>query len=70
MRFLNQNHNVRSAGVPIKPMLAKICSGGLADAARQLRGAPFLAEFKYDGQVRIQPPPAFGRMGVLHQRSF
>jgi DNA ligase-1 len=38
-------------GVPIKPMLAKICSGGLADAARQLKGAPFLAEFKYDGQV-------------------
>ena len=29
-------------GVPIKPMLAKICSGGLADAARQLKGAPFL----------------------------
>ena len=29
-------------GVPIKPMLAKICNGGLADAARQLKGAPFL----------------------------
>lgn len=28
-------------GVPIKPMLAKICEG-LPDAARQLRGAPFL----------------------------
>ena len=35
-------------------MLAKICSGGLADAARQLKGAPFLAEFKYDGQVRFR----------------
>ncbi|KFM27440.1 DNA ligase 1 [Auxenochlorella protothecoides] len=36
------------AGVPIKPMLAKI-SEGVADAIAQLKGAPFLAELKYDG---------------------
>ncbi|KAL4435464.1 hypothetical protein ABPG77_006226 [Micractinium sp. CCAP 211/92] len=35
-------------GIPIKPMLAKICEG-LPDAIQQLRGAPFLAEYKYDG---------------------
>lgn len=28
-------------GIPIKPMLAKICEG-LPDAIQQLRGAPFL----------------------------
>ncbi|KAL6766970.1 LIG6 [Auxenochlorella protothecoides x Auxenochlorella symbiontica] len=36
------------AGVPIKPMLAKI-SEGVADAIAQLKGASFLAELKYDG---------------------
>ena len=35
-------------GVPLKPMLAKICNG-IPDALRQLKGA-FLAEYKYDGQ--------------------
>ncbi|KAL4419767.1 hypothetical protein ABPG75_006865 [Micractinium tetrahymenae] len=35
-------------GIPIKPMLAKICEG-LPDAIQQLKGAPFLAEYKYDG---------------------
>ena len=39
-------------GVPIKPMLAKI-SQGIADAITQLKGAPFVAEYKYDG-VRAQ----------------
>ncbi|KAH7616567.1 putative DNA ligase 6 [Nannochloris sp. 'desiccata'] len=39
-------------GVPIKPMLAKI-SSGIADAVTQLKGAPFVAEYKYDG-VRAQ----------------
>lgn len=39
-------------GVPIKPMLAKI-SQGIADAIAQLKGAPFVAEYKYDG-VRAQ----------------
>ena len=38
----------RAAGVPLKPMLAKICEG-IPDALSQLRGE-FLAEFKYDGQ--------------------
>ena len=45
------------AGVPIKPMLAKICEG-FSDAVRQLRGAPFIAEHKYDGmraQVHLAP---------------
>ena len=36
------------AGIPLKPMLAKICEG-IPDALRQLQG-DFLAEFKYDGQ--------------------
>ncbi|KAA6428449.1 MAG: DNA ligase [Trebouxia sp. A1-2] len=35
-------------GVPLKPMLAKI-SEGIPDAIKQLKGAPFLAEYKYDG---------------------
>lgn len=35
-------------GVPLKPMLAKI-SEGVPDAIKQLKGAPFLAEYKYDG---------------------
>ena len=39
-------------GVPIKPMLAKI-SEGVEDAISQLKGAPFVAEYKYDG-VRAQ----------------
>ncbi|PSC70071.1 DNA ligase [Micractinium conductrix] len=39
-------------GVPIKPMLAKPCEG-TPDALRQLKGAPFVAEWKYDG-VRAQ----------------
>jgi hypothetical protein len=30
-------------------MLAKI-SEGIPDAVRQLKGAPFLAEYKYDGE--------------------
>lgn len=37
-----------NAGVPLKPMLAKI-SEGVPDAIKQLKGAPFLAEYKYDG---------------------
>ena len=43
-----------AAGVPLKPMLAKICEG-IPDAIAQLRdhGGRFLAEFKYDG-VRAQ----------------
>jgi len=38
-------------GVPLKPMLAKICEG-IPDALAQLKdkGATFLAEYKYDGQ--------------------
>lgn len=36
-------------GVPVKPMLAKICEG-VADGLRQLGQGPFLAEYKYDGQ--------------------
>ncbi len=42
------------AGIPLKPMLAKICEG-IPDAISQLRagGGRFLAEFKYDG-VRAQ----------------
>ncbi|KAK9793179.1 hypothetical protein WJX73_007861 [Symbiochloris irregularis] len=36
-------------GVPLKPMLAKICEG-IPDALRQLGSTPFLAEHKYDGQ--------------------
>ncbi|KXZ42596.1 hypothetical protein GPECTOR_132g608 [Gonium pectorale] len=44
---------VLTPGVPLKPMLARIC-GGVADGLRQLGpGAPFLAEYKYDG-VRAQ----------------
>ena len=45
---------VIAAGVPLKPMLAKICEG-IPDAIAQLRdhGGRFLAEFKYDG-VRAQ----------------
>lgn len=38
-------------------MLAKI-SEGIPDAIRQLRGAPFLAEYKYDGtraQIHLLP---------------
>ena len=38
-----------SAGVPLKPMLAKITEG-IPDAIRQLGSTPFLAEHKYDGQ--------------------
>lgn len=34
-------HHCVQAGVPVKPMLAKICEG-LPDALRQLAGAPFL----------------------------
>lgn len=44
------------AGVPLKPMLAKICEG-IPDALRQLKG-DFLAEFKYDGmrsQIHLLP---------------
>lgn len=45
------------AGVPLKPMLAKI-SEGVPDAIKQLKGAPFLAEYKYDGtraQIHLLP---------------
>lgn len=35
-------------GVPLKPMLAKICEG-LQDALDMLSGHAFLAEYKYDG---------------------
>lgn len=45
-----------AAGVPLKPMLAKICEG-IPDALRQLSG-DFLAEFKYDGmrsQIHLLP---------------
>jgi DNA ligase-1 len=38
-------------------MLAKICEG-FADAVRQLKGAPFIAEHKYDGmraQIHLAP---------------
>lgn len=44
-------------GVPLKPMLAKI-SEGIPDAIKQLKGAPFLAEYKYDGtraQIHLLP---------------
>ncbi|GAB4816048.1 hypothetical protein N2152v2_003094 [Parachlorella kessleri] len=44
-------------GVPIKPMLAKITEG-IPDAIKQLKGAPFLAEYKYDGmraQIHMLP---------------
>lgn len=37
-----------ATGVPLKPMLAKI-SEGVPDAIKQLKGEPFLAEYKYDG---------------------
>ncbi len=50
-------------GVPLKPMLAKICEG-VADGLRQLGpGAPLLAEYKYDGvraQIHLLPD---GRVG-------
>lgn len=36
-------------GIPLKPMLAKICEG-LQDGLRQLGPGAFLAEYKYDGQ--------------------
>jgi DNA ligase-1 len=36
-------------GVPVKPMLARICEG-LPDGLRLLGPGPFLAEYKYDGQ--------------------
>ena len=36
------------AGIPLKPMLAKICEG-IPDALRQLGGTAALAEYKYDG---------------------
>ena len=39
----------RHAGIPLKPMLAKICEG-IPDAMRQLAGMAVLAEYKYDGQ--------------------
>ena len=45
------------AGVPLKPMLAKI-SEGIPDAIKQLKGSPFLAEYKYDGtraQIHLLP---------------
>ena len=45
------------AGVPLKPMLAKI-SEGIPDAIKQLKAQPFLAEFKYDGmrsQIHLLP---------------
>ena len=45
---LNQVSFPIITGVPLKPMLAKICEG-IPDALRQLKG-DFLAEFKYDGQ--------------------
>lgn len=35
-------------GIPLKPMLAKICEG-LHDALDMLSGHAFAAEFKYDG---------------------
>lgn len=47
-------------GIPIKPMLAKI-SEGIADAVAQLKGADFLAEYKYDGvraQIHVLPRSA------------
>ena len=46
----------KNAGVPLKPMLAKICEG-IPDALRQLKG-DFIAEFKYDGmrsQIHLLP---------------
>ncbi|GIL67667.1 hypothetical protein Vafri_21003, partial [Volvox africanus] len=49
---------VLTPGIPIKPMLAKICDG-MEDGLRQLGpGAPFLVEYKYDGvraQIHMQP---------------
>ena len=46
-----------ATGVPLKPMLAKI-SEGIPDAIKQLKGEPFLAEYKYDGtraQIHLLP---------------
>lgn len=36
-------------GTPVKPMLARICEG-IGSGVDMMRGRPFLAEFKYDGQ--------------------
>ena len=52
------------AGVPLKPMLAKICEG-IPEALRQLAHAPFLAEHKYDGQ-RAQVHPSI-LLCVMHE---
>ena len=44
-------------GVPLKPMLAKICNG-LQDALDMLSGHAFAAEYKYDGmraQIHLIP---------------
>ena len=38
------------AGVPVKPMLAKICEG-LPDVLRQLKGAPFMGGCGWVGQA-------------------
>lgn len=57
VRFLSCQNNRVDTGVPLKPMLAKI-SEGIPDAIKQLRGAPFLAEYKYDGtraQIHLLP---------------
>eukprot|EP00803_Ostreobium_quekettii_P008788 evm.model.scf_1474EXC.2 EVM.evm.TU.scf_1474EXC.2 scf_1474EXC:16266-31624(-) len=54
-------------GVPVKPMLAKI-SGGLEDAVGQLRGAPFLAEYKYDGQRAQVHLLADGSVSIFSRR--
>jgi ATP-dependent DNA ligase len=50
-----------AAGVPVKPMLARICEGP-GDALRLLGPGAFLAEHKYDGQraqVGRRRRPAF-----------
>ena len=56
------------AGMPLKPMLAKICEG-IPDALAQLKGkgATFLAEYKYDGQraqIHLLPD---GQVGALYE---
>ena len=59
-------------GVPLKPMLAKICEG-IPDALAQLKdkGATFLAEYKYDGQraqIHLLPDGSVGFRSIAPQQ--
>lgn len=53
-------------GVPVKPMLAKVCTGAEALLAH-FKGAPFCCEYKYDGQrVQVRRPASGShRSGAL-----